>query len=291
MKAKTLIYGLALGTALNFSQPLYFKDNSSKNLAIETAKSQNLEKVVYELQPKLNQQIIHSVYKSVVPLYVDVVYEAQNKKHEHNDEKNGQKQHVWNTAGSGLILGEYVLTASHVANPIPFYNMQNPTDQLKEIKTESCALLNDKKCPLEKITENLSAGFALMKFSEAPGQKIAVKNSYKYRLGKSSAVKEGIKVFVVGNAVDLGTDFRIETVTKPLNNEGQFCVSTSNVAVGDSGGMVFALRDGIPELVGIIDSMKGYDGKELGYAQGIDPIIEKIKAYNPKIIDEWGLMK
>ncbi len=280
MEAKKIILGMALGTALYFAHPLYVKDNLTNDFATETAESQNLEKVVYELQPKLNQQIIHSVYKSVVPLYVDVTYEAQK-------EKSKEKKHVWNTAGSGLVLGDYVLSASHVINPIPFYNMQNPNDRLKEIKTESYALLNDKKYTLKKITENLGIGFALMKFSEAPEQK----DSYQFRLGKSSEVKEGIKVFVVGNTLDLGIDFRIETVTKPLDIEGCFCISTSNVAVGDSGGMVFALRDSIPELVGIITLMKGYQGKELGYVQGIDPVISKIVQYNPNIVEEWNLLK
>ncbi|HLD89371.1 MAG TPA: serine protease [Candidatus Nanoarchaeia archaeon] len=260
------------------------------------AKSNISKKLVYELQPEIKRDVIHSLYESIAPILTKVTYEKNERNSEGIEElvkKENQSQ------GSGILLnGNYVLTACHVINPLFFYN-QEIRDSfkqqkiplldsllLKEIKTEPFVVINDKEYALNHVVEGYAEDFSLMKINAPLKFK-----PYKFGIGKSRELQLGDFVYVVGNGHTLGVDLRMTRVTKPIDNEGFFCISQGSIAGGDSGGFVFAVdKQGMPEFVGIITQVRGSPNSVsqwYGYVKAIDPIMEKIRQHNPKIDDEW----
>ncbi len=253
----------------------------------ERGSGENQHKFSYELNPEINRDHIRNLSRCIVRVDVDTLYEEDGKI------QNGGGY------GSGILLEKnYLLTACHLANSGNYADPQlaTPSPPRKMIKSECNAIIDKKKYALEKVVEDAYWDFSLMKFKASP---ILSKNEkYRFKLGKSSELQYGDFVYVVGNGNNQGIDFRVTRITKPVEEDGFFCVSMANLAHGDSGGYVFAVKNGIPELVGMLNELRGdaptegvIIGTAYGYAIGIDPIIEKIRAYNPKIIGEWESMK
>ncbi len=276
-------------THLGLEKIVTNQSNGLQNLEVQ------LDKFSYDLNPEIKREHIRNLSRSVVPMHVKMLYEDLK---DAPDEKGARVQKKRNSRGTGILLnGDYVLSAAHVMNPITYIMAnQGPTPEmlLREIAREPNVVLGKEYHLLETVLEGISPSFdfALMKFKKTP--ELKKNETYKYKLGKSSDLELSEFVYVVGNGHGDGVDFRRTSVTKTLDEEGFFCISMANIAPGDSGGYVFAIKNGIPELVGMLELAKytpESPATPYGYARGIDPIIEKIKAYNPKIIDEWGLMK
>ncbi len=276
MDFKKIITSAALSAVLGAS--LYFLPPNPSTAEAQPKTHLGLEKIVYEIQPKINREDINHLSRCIVPVNVNELYKEAGEIREGGG------------TGSGILLGKnYLLTACHLINSGTYVDprIATPSPPRKMIRSECNAIIDKTKYALEKVVEDTYWDFSLMKFKAVP---VLTRNEeYKLVLGKSSELQYGDFVYVVGNGNNQGIDFRMTHITKPVEEDGFFCISQSNLAHGDSGGYVFAVKNGIPELVGMLNEIRG--DIPYGYAIGIDPIIEKIKAYNPKIIEEWNLLR
>ncbi len=157
---------------------------------------------------------------------------------------------VDNWQGSGVLLENRVLlTANHL--------IHNEEKQIFENSvTKSYIKVDDTKYLISEITSNKEFDYALMRIPNIKG--------LKYFNGpiNSSGLSIGNAVYIAGNSAGLGINFRDGVVSQI--NEKDFGVS-NGVNPGDSGCPVFAIRDGIYELVGIVSSgVRHANG--LGYA-------------------------
>ncbi len=115
----------------------------------------------------------------------------------------------------------------------------------------------------------------------------ALGKQYPVKIGKSDELKPGHFLYLVGSPSNIAMLVRngiveatrvddIKTVLPKVNPDDAFALS-GGIYPGDSGGPVFAVRDGQLELVGIINSGV-VTAVTIGYALKITPLFEKIKA-------------
>lgn len=156
-------------------------------------------------------------------------------------QKEGKTQHT----GTALLLGgRYVLTVNHIAD----------SDMEVSLK------FGDLDIPLEEIVRDPGKDFMLLKVKNQ-GETInkaltPYLHEYTGSIRNSKNLKLGNIVYLFGNTLDLGIHVRQGIVSqKDKNGLMKLTVSAESIstgaAVGDSGGPVFALRDGDLVLVGM----------------------------------------
>lgn len=171
--------------------------------------------------------------------------------------KGGKTMHT----GTGFLLrGGYVLTVNHLADK----DMQT---FLKHGNIE---------IPLEEIARDPGRDFLLLRLKDrdAPTYSSFL-NEYTGGISNSKDLKLGNVVYLFGNAMDRGINVRSGIISQ-RNKSGLMNLTTSaesisnGAAVGDSGGPVFALRDGDLVLVGMSSMVTRVSS--VSYIIGIDKI-------------------
>jgi len=80
--------------------------------------------------------------------------------------------------------------------------------------------------------------------------------NFPFEFGDSDKVKVGNIVYIIGNANDNGVCTRkgyVVSKNDEINEDEDYFLIKSKVYDGDSGGAIIAFRDGLPELIGILD--------------------------------------
>lgn len=187
--------------------------------------------------------------------------------------------------GTGIVLGDYVLTLDHVVTEdnldirSPFGEIRVPS---RRIGAKTFLVVGDKKIRLKQLLREPALDIALFEVSannlDLP--------SLPCPLGDSDNLTVGNFVYVVGNPLNSGINMREGIVSSltglegvgekiPISGEKLFVIS-NGVLPGDSGGPVLGLRDGVPELVGLVQGTLG--NTRIGWAIKIDPIVEALAA-------------
>lgn len=174
--------------------------------------------------------------------------------------------------GTGILFEEgYLLTAYHVAH------RERAADQ------QTLVYLNapESRFFLEEVAGDKGKDFSLLKIVGM----VPDIETYKSGIGNSDDLKMGNVTYLFGNAVGKGLALREGIVSRTDFNyapPGYFYedLGVSNGSVnGDSGGPVFALRDGNVELIGIL--VTGVRGARLDNLIGINTILEKLEELMP----------
>lgn len=197
----------------------------------------------------------------------------------------------------GFPRGKYILTAAHVVRTgeeeIAQFNPYGSGTQ----KTKLCYKGRDIEIQLIALNEGIDVAlFKLPDDVDIP--------AFPYRFGKSEDLSVGNVTYIFGRPFSssdgiaregiVGSGNALKMVTPLLDKEGLltkerieiagnsivsandlFCI-TNGLNPGDSGSLVLALRDGVPEIIGIVDAVIG-GAEQLGFALKIDPILAKIK--------------
>lgn len=157
--------------------------------------------------------------------------------------KDGKQEEEKSYCSSVLLDKGFVLAAKHCMH---FKDLD--TKGIK-YETEFSLLSNDKKYGLEKIIEG-NTDFAILVMS-----KPADLPFFPYELGDTTDIEAGNFTYMIGVVDRDYTMIREGIITKVEPNDegwgkGYFIVN-NGIHFGDSGGITFAFRDGIPELIGI----------------------------------------
>lgn len=208
------------------------------------------------------------------------------------DTKDEEISEVSKGTGRVIVIPPYVLTTDHVidlriitaivATPLGPRQIGQIADGVKEEEYWLLREENGLRIPLKKIVLSAENDLALF---EMPSD-YSISNSI--TLGKSDELEVGHWLFILGSPGLFGSFVREGIVSSihvkfPNSVIQQLHISEwlteSLIAFsrpaepGDSGSMVVALRDGKPEIVGIVNL--GWDS--LGTMVAIDRVIEKIK--------------
>ncbi len=258
------------------------EQSSLENRVSQTAPAPSISPATAQ---RADDNAIRNIINSTVNARTTLFYEDPNEHHKHVKAATGK--------GTGILLkGNYFLTSCRTINPLVYYKY--PQEQLKEIRSEYFAEVDGIDYSLEKVVEDVGLNFSLMKFTQPPDFK---KNEfYKCKLGESLMLHQDGAVYVVRDDFS-STDLRI--VSAPVDTRRSFLVDIPYIQMGDRGRFVFVDdKEAIPCLVGMISEVKPNKNSEMGlrrswtgYVTGIEPIIEKIRQYSPKIIEELGLKK
>ena len=175
--------------------------------------------------------------------------------------------------GSGMLLeGGYLLTAYHITNPQMDNNHESRTylQAGKELYA------------LEQVAGDKDLDFMIMKLTE----ELPNPHPYKHKTGNASELRIGDAAYIIGNAHGFGINMREGIISQlEYDNflEEDFAVSCGG-NYGDSGGPIFALRDGKIELVGIM-TMVVPNANKLAYARSINTIL----AYLEKLMQKENI--
>jgi hypothetical protein len=186
-------------------------------------------------------------------------------------------------AAGNFICGRYILSVAHFLNN-PTHSLDTPFGSIPipiEIKERKVfILISDREFELREIKIDFEQDWALFEMLEE------LKGKYpSFKIGKSDELKPGHFVYFIGYPFDNGillrsgiietTFFDLKELGPAISKDDAFALS-GGVYPGDSGGPVFALRDGKLELVGILRSTRLYTN--IGHGFKIGPVLEKIKA-------------
>lgn len=214
--------------------------------------------------------------------------------------------------GSSIALqGGYALTAYHVAHSDKIVReqllSQLPADILDNFTIETSLFLTKDQIEYYKVLEEVAWGeeldFSLLKISDED-----LVYSYPYKFGDSNELEVGDFTYLIGAAAGV-TNTRPGIVssvdhTDPFNTQknieniakmfGQVSAAdhkyhfntltmySNGISPGDSGGPIFAVRDGNFELVGVA-SMMAMGVENIGAAVDINPILEEIAKTDPTL--------
>lgn len=165
--------------------------------------------------------------------------------------------------GSGILLeGGKILTARHLLE-LKTEDFVRTSRQGSAILIQLLTLLGrdvdiyidkDNKIDLDEVEKSDKHDIALLKINEGQEHNLP---KFPFKIGNSDELRIGNKVYAIGNAAGLGITVREAIVSKTYSVEpGMFEIS-EKLENGTSGGAVIALRDGVPELVGIITKTYG----------------------------------
>ncbi|NIO05479.1 MAG: trypsin-like serine protease [Proteobacteria bacterium] len=187
-----------------------------------------------------------------------------------------------NSTGLGLIAGRFVITLDHVVTqntlemPTPFGRVSLPSKKLEE---KTFLVYQNRKLFLKTVLRDPELDIALF---EIPPNDLNL-TSIPFPVGDSSELSLGTFVYIVGNPFNSGINVREGIVSSLLGMEGleqmptkrdDIFMISNGVVPGDSGAPALALRDGVPELVGIVQGTLG--SSRIGWAVKINPIMRKI---------------
>jgi hypothetical protein len=162
--------------------------------------------------------------------------------------------------GTGVVSGRYVLTLNHVVTQdslevrTPFGAVRVPLEKPKET---TYLVSENREIALKEVLRDPNLDIALF---EIPQDDLALP-SLPCPVGNSNDLSVGNFLYVVGNAVV---------------RDNLFIIS-NGVVPGDSGGPVLGLRDGVPELVGLVQGTLG--STRIGWAVKINPILESLSKH------------
>jgi hypothetical protein len=183
----------------------------------------------------------------------------------------------------GIFRGDYILSVAHFTKN-PSYDLNTPFGArpvpIEVGERKIFISVSEKKLELREIKIDFEQDWALF---ETPEE---LKGKYlSPKIGESNELKPGHFLYFIGRSFDDGIllrsgiieaeNFELRDTGLAIKKEDVFAMS-GGVYPGDSGGPVFALRDGKLELVGIMKSTRLYTN--IGHALKIGPILEKIKA-------------
>ncbi|MDP1629201.1 MAG: serine protease [bacterium] len=184
---------------------------------------------------------------------------------------------------TGTVFGRYLLTVAHVTKiepPVIQTSFGPVTLQMEVLEKKFFVSFLGQTYPLKEVKIDISQDWALFELPEEAKGKCPAP-----RVGKSSELKPGHFLYLVGSPYKEGAILRsgiveslsanLEDGSKAISPEDVFALS-GGIYPGDSGGQVFALRDGQLELVGMMVVTKLYT--TIGYALKVEPLLEKVKA-------------
>ena len=181
--------------------------------------------------------------------------------------------------GIGVVADRHVLTLDHVVTQntleiaTPFGEVHVPS---KKVREKTYLVFQDRELVLEEVFRDPELDIALFRIP-AKGLNLP---SLPCPLGNSDELTVGTFLYVVGNPFNSGINMREGIVSSLLGLEGvekisarrsDLFVISNGVVPGDSGAPVLVLRDGIPELVGIVQGTLG--STRIGWAIKINPIL------------------
>lgn len=171
-------------------------------------------------------------------------------------------------SGRALIIPPYVLTLAHIVDltrieitvitPVGQQTTYMVADRVEKEEFLLRMHLAGKGIALEKIFISPETDIALFKI---PDERV---NSFlPVRFGYSDELMIGNKIFILGSSRLSGSyvwdgivsnkgDFSVETHPSSWDGKNGIVLSTPVIS-GDSGSPVLALRDGVPEIVGLIN--------------------------------------
>jgi S1-C subfamily serine protease len=187
--------------------------------------------------------------------------------------------------GTGVVSGRYVLTLNHVVTQdslevrTPFGAVRVPLEKLKET---TYLVSENREIALKEVLRDPNLDIALF---EIPQDDLALP-SLPCPVGNSNDLSVGNFLYVVGNPFNSGINVREGIVSSLLGLEGveeiavvrdNLFIISNGVVPGDSGGPVLGLRDGVPELVGLVQGTLG--STRIGWAVKINPILESLSKH------------
>ncbi len=253
-KGVVLLSGLALlvatHTSCAYKLDTGYKRGLEAYLSAYDNKYDNDTRLVDE-----SRTIVEDVYRSVYEIRLEGVV-------------NGQL--VIFSKGTGIVLkGGYFFTAGHIGD---IKARKNPPPYVRDFHFYVTA--KDKSYEVRLVKSDLELDYALMEFVD--------KNNslppYKYSFGNSDELEIGDVLYIYGNSMGTGLQFKESHVSSFETIMPHNFKVFGGINPGDSGGPAFALRDGEPELVGIA-ILKVYPGEDIGEYLKINPAKEQIKDY------------
>src|SRR3989338_2979836 len=239
-----------------------------------------------------NQTEKFSYYHQAIPLkeeYVESLYKsvARVRNETKFKDRNGLEKIV-KQEGCGIVLkGGYVLTAHHVVHDDvltePIFGFKD--EKAVKLAEENYIAVGNKKYTLEYVVEeNDDYCFSLMKIKEKQEEIF----QYPFKIGDSQKVKVNDLAIIVGNSANFGIFWRIANIGRVVHEHDYFN-PTENIYPGDSGGGVFTVKDGAPELVGLILEIKGAAKYPvgIGFPIGINSIMKYIGKEKPELVKLW----
>lgn len=239
-----------------------------------------------------NQTEKFSYYHQAIPLkeeYVESLYKsvARVRNETKFKDRNGLEKIV-KQEGCGIVLkGGYVLTAHHVVHDDvltePIFGFKD--EKAVKLAEENYIAVGNKKYTLEYVVEeNDDYCFSLMKIKEKQEEIF----QYPFKIGDSQKVKVNDLAIIVGNSANFGIFWRIANIGRVVPEHDYFN-PTENIYPGDSGGGVFTVKDGAPELVGLILEIKGAAKYPvgIGFPIGINSIMKYIGKEKPELVKLW----
>ncbi len=224
----------------------------------------------------LNRHRLDRVINSIVKIETQTVFESYRV----------SERVVKVASGIGVVVGPYVLTLNHVVTQdtvevlTPLGEVSVPAEKLNE---NAYIVSPGKKIPLKQIFRDEELDIALF---EIPGNNDLDLPSLPCPVGNSDELYVGNFLYVVGNPFNSGINMRegivssllgIEGVDQLSANRSDLFVISNGVLPGDSGGPVLVLRDGVPELVGLVQGTLGIT--RVGWAIKINPILKTLSKH------------
>ncbi|HLD89372.1 MAG TPA: serine protease [Candidatus Nanoarchaeia archaeon] len=195
--------------------------------------------------------------------------------------------------GTGIVLKEgYFLTAEHVVRTVE--TIESPLGASRDSKPKTRYYISKnsgEKYELEPVVTDKGwisddkIDFALLRIKKFDENKT---KPFAGRLGSSTMLRKGDFLYMLGNMYSYGVNLGVAVVGQEVGGDGYFPYRMlSNV--GDSGGAVFALKNKMPELVGLLIGGKFKPGQtaQIPYATGISGILKKISEYKPELVRLW----
>lgn len=188
--------------------------------------------------------------------------------------------------GSGIMLkGNYMISAAHVFGKVGPLELtwQGQKHTIKPVFTTYYVNIENKLYEA-KVEAKGTLDAALLKVHKVPSSK----RFPKVKFGKDSELFPGQVIYAVGNTSLYGVQMKKGTMTrnKMIERFGKSLISIpgkhfffdARAGKGDSGGAVYSLRDGKPELTGLIVMVDSNTG-HIGVGLGIESILKDL--YKP----------
>jgi len=219
-----------------------------------------------------NRRGLNRVIDAIVMIRTETVFESFR----------ASERVVKVAGGIGIVFGPYVLTLNHVVtqNSIqvltPYGELDAPAKKLGE---KAYIVFEDNRVLLKEIFRDPELDIALF---QIPASNLKLV-SLPCPVGNSDELYVGNFLYVVGNPFNSGINLRegivsslygLEGVKELPGNRGDLFVISNGVLPGDSGVPVLVLRDGVPELVGLVQGTLGIT--RIGWAIKINPILREV---------------
>ncbi len=222
-----------------------------------------------------NRHGLNRVIDAIVMIRTETVFESYR----------ASERVVKAAAGIGIVFGPYVLTLNHVVtqSSIQILTPHGALDMpAKKLEEKAYIVFEDHRVLLKEVFRDPELDIALF---QIPASNLKLV-SLPCPVGNSDELYVGNFLYVVGNPFNSGINLRegivssligLEGVKELPGNRGDLFVISNGVLPGDSGGPVLVLRDGVPELVGLVQGTLGIT--RIGWAIKINPILTKLSRH------------